>query len=136
MAEGFVEKRGLKEVKNKLLERFPEFQISEERSQVYDDDGAYVYFQYFYYYIEKLVNQQRDGDVVYRMFDFINEVFESKELDKYVWDLFNIELFELFELFLIENLKYFKKTELFQTSILILESFGILACSELLKFLN
>ncbi len=99
MTEIFKEEPVLRKMTIELLARFPEFDEWEERKlYVYDDSGAYTYFQYFFYYLEELLDGQPDSEVFERVFAFINEVFEDSDLTADVWDLFGIEFFEKFEL--------------------------------------
>ena len=76
-----------------LLNSFPEFEKSEERRDLFDEDGPYIYFSYFGEYILKEINKNKNSKLIIRFFDFINKYFESENLSATTWDLFNIEFF-------------------------------------------
>ena len=87
-----------KKITKELLERFPEFANSEERKEVYDEDGAYIYFSYFGDFLLTKMDESEDSDFVKKTFDYINEIYENPLLTTNLWDLFGIELFERFEM--------------------------------------
>lgn len=86
------------EVQEELLSRFPEYAHSDERKQVYDDDGAYIYFSYFGNFLLEEIDSSGETELVKRSFDYINEIYSRENLSAEVWDLINIELLERFEM--------------------------------------
>lgn len=81
-----------------LLNKFPEFAQSPERNEVYENDGAYIYYSYFGDFLLNHIDADENSEFVLRAFSFINEVFERTELNSKIWDLFVIELFERFDM--------------------------------------
>ena len=82
----------------KLLEIFPEFTSSQERKEVYENDGPYIYMSYFGDFLLNKIEEDKDSEFVRRAFDFINSSFEDPALNSHIWDLFGIEIFERFEM--------------------------------------
>ena len=94
----FKSDRKLEEVTKLLLARYPEFyEWGKSGDRLDENDGAYIYFGWFYHFLDLLVESQTGGEIIDRAFDFINEVFESDMLTYSVWNLFGIEFFERFE---------------------------------------
>ena len=93
-----MEKINDKKIIEELLNKFPEFKNSEERKEVYEDDGPYIYFSYFCNFLLKKIDESGDDEFAKRTFAYINEVYERKDLTSDIWDLFKIELLERFEL--------------------------------------
>lgn len=85
-------------VKKELLDKFPEFKESNEFKVHLDQEGGpYEYFARFADFILKEIESSEDSEIVKRMFDFISNVYSRENLSEEVWDLFGIELLEVFE---------------------------------------
>jgi len=80
-----------------LLFRFPEFSNSEDRKQVYDNDGAYIYFSYFGDFLLDKIDKSENDEFIKKAFNYMNEIFDREGMTTDIWDLFNIELFERFD---------------------------------------
>ena len=85
------------EVKEELLKRFPEFANSDDRKEVFEEDGPYIYFNYFSNFLLRKITESGDSEIVKRAFDFINSIHSRENLSAEVWDLIGIELLETFE---------------------------------------
>jgi len=88
----------MEKIIEELLSRFPEFENSEERKEVYENDGPYIYFGYFCDFLLKKIDKSEEDEFIKRTFAYINEIYERNDLTPDVWDLFKIELLERFEL--------------------------------------
>ena len=86
-----------KELVDELLSRFPEFRNSQDRKEVYENDGPYIYFSYFGDFLLKKIDESKESEFVKQAFSYINEIHERKNLTSDIWDLFGIELLERFE---------------------------------------
>lgn len=86
------------DIVDKLLKAFPEFAYSPERKEVYENDGPYIYMSYFGDFLLNKIEEDEESELVQRAFDFINSIFEDPNINSQIWDLFNIEIFERFEM--------------------------------------
>jgi hypothetical protein len=82
----------------RLLSKFPEFASSEERKEVYENDGPYTYMSYFGDFLLNKIEEDANSEFVQRTFDFINTSFEDPNINTKIWDLLNLELYERFEM--------------------------------------
>lgn len=82
----------------KILKTFPEFESSSERKEVYDNDGPYIYMSYFGNFLLNKIEEDENNEFIQRAFDFINNSFEDPELNSHIWDLFNLEIFQRFDM--------------------------------------
>lgn len=87
-----------KKITSELLEKFPEFANSEERKEVYEEDGAYTYFSYFGDFLLTKMEESEDSIFIKKSFNFINEVYANPQLTTNLWDLFGIELLQRFDM--------------------------------------
>ena len=78
---------------SRLLLAFPDFSNSAERREVYDNDGPYIYMQYFMNY---LLDRRKKGnsEILLQALEFVNNLFEEENMSSKTWDLFNIEFFD------------------------------------------
>ncbi len=78
---------------SRLLLAFPDFSNSAERREVYDNDGPYIYMQYFMNYLLDRTKKGSTGPLL-QAFEFVNNLFEEDTMSSKTWDLFNIEFFD------------------------------------------
>jgi len=83
------------EIKNELLEKFPEFKESDEFIKSLDQEGgSYEYFARFADFITKSIDQGTNTELIKNFFSFINEIYSRENFSGEVWDLLGIEILE------------------------------------------